>query len=221
MSAVGSPSGVLVVGAGGHARVCVEALRETGWRPVGAVDREGSAATEVLGVPVLGRDVDAARLADDAGVGAVCVAIGDNGDRRRWSGRLEELGLRAVTVVAASAVVSPSATVAEGVQLLPGAVVNAAAVIGRGTIVNTNATVDHDCVVGDFTHIAPGAVIGGDVAIGDDVLVGIGARVVPATRIGDGAVVGAGAVVVADVPAGATVVGVPAAPQRRPSRSGS
>lgn len=46
--------------------------------------------------------------------------------------------------------------------------------------------------------------------LGDGVVVGAGASIVGPRMIGDGAIIGAGAVVVSDVPAGATVMGVPA-----------
>lgn len=46
--------------------------------------------------------------------------------------------------------------------------------------------------------------------IGDDVFIGAGARVLGNIEIGDGAKIGANAVVINDVPAGATVVGIPA-----------
>jgi serine O-acetyltransferase len=46
--------------------------------------------------------------------------------------------------------------------------------------------------------------------IGDNVFIGAGARVLGNIKIGDGAKIGANAVVIKDVPAGATVVGVPA-----------
>ena len=46
--------------------------------------------------------------------------------------------------------------------------------------------------------------------IGDNVFIGAGARVLGGICVGDGAVIGANAVVLDDVPAGATVVGVPA-----------
>lgn len=46
--------------------------------------------------------------------------------------------------------------------------------------------------------------------IGNNVFIGAGARVLGGVRVGDGAIVGANAVVVDDVPAGATVVGIPA-----------
>lgn len=47
-------------------------------------------------------------------------------------------------------------------------------------------------------------------SIGNDVMIGAGARVLGGIQIGDGAVIGANAVVIDDVPAGTTVVGVPA-----------
>jgi serine O-acetyltransferase len=49
--------------------------------------------------------------------------------------------------------------------------------------------------------------------IGSRVFIGTGAKVLGPIRVGDGAQIGANAVVVDDVPARATVVGVPARPQ--------
>lgn len=51
--------------------------------------------------------------------------------------------------------------------------------------------------------------------IGDGVFIGTGARVLGSITVGDGAAVGANAVVLDDVPAGATVVGIPARVVRR------
>lgn len=51
---------------------------------------------------------------------------------------------------------------------------------------------------------------GGLPVIGDDVSLGTGAKVLGPVTIGDNAVIGANAVVIHDVPAGATVGGVPA-----------
>lgn len=46
--------------------------------------------------------------------------------------------------------------------------------------------------------------------IGSNVFIGAGARILGDIEIGDGAIIGANAVVIEDVPAGATVVGIPA-----------
>lgn len=205
----------ILVGAHGHARVCLEALEDAMSMPavrvVGAVSLDGSGAPD-LGTPMLGRDADLSAIAREHGVTTVFVAIGDNRVRAAVTERLLAEGFRLATAVSRFAMVSNTARIDDGAALLPGAVVNAATRIGRGAIVNTNASVDHDCEIGAFVHIAPGTAIAGGVTIGDGTLLGIGSRVLPGVTIGTGAVVGAGAVVVRDVPPGTVVVGVPARP---------
>ena len=201
---------VLLIGAGGHARVCLEALLDMDDTDVvGAVSADGSGIAG-LGVPLLGMQSDLEKITQSHGVTAVCVAIGDNSIRQTISTIVAESGGTVTHVVSRFAMLSSSASLGDGVQLLAGSVVNAACDIGAGTIVNTNASIDHDCHVGEFVHVAPGVAIGGDVTIGELAFIGLGARVLPGLTIGAGATVGAGAVVIADVPPGATVVGVPA-----------
>lgn len=204
------PVRVLIVGAGGHARVCLEALQDDpGHVVVGAVSSDGTGIAG-LAVPVLGLDADLLQIARQHEVDRVFVAIGDNAARSAVTQRCEADGLPSQTAVSRFAMMSHTATVHDGAALLPGAVVNAGTSIGRGTIVNTNASIDHDCTVGEFVHVAPGVAIAGGVRIGAGTLIGIGARVLPNLTIGARAVVGAGAVVVNDVPDGAMVTGMPA-----------
>jgi UDP-perosamine 4-acetyltransferase len=201
---------VLLVGAGGHARVCLEALRDMGdLHVVGAVSADGTSVTG-LGVPVLGTQSEVPRITQDHRVTTLCVAIGDNLTRSGLTKQLTESGHNITQAVSRFAMISLTASLGGGVQLLPGSVVNAASELGAGTIVNSNASIDHDCRVGQFVHVAPGAAIGGGVTIGDLAFVGLGARVLPGLTIGAGATVGAGAVVIADVAPGVTVVGAPA-----------
>ncbi len=201
---------VLVVGAGGHARVCIEALTDDdGHRVVGAVSADGR-SVDRFEVPVLGHDVDLVRIARQHEVQCVFVAIGDNATREAIVLQVDDFGIACATAISRFAMVSQYATILDGAAVLPGAVVNAATTIGRGAIVNTNASIDHDCVIGDFAHVAPGVAVCGGVTVGVRALIGVGARLLPGVSVGDDAVVGAGAVVVHDVPAGATVIGVPA-----------
>src|SRR6056297_1009504 len=201
---------VLLIGAGGHARVVVEALLDMGGtQVVGAVSRDGGAIAG-LPVPAVWAESDWESAAESSEASTVSVAIGDNAARRRWMANITESGRSVTQAISAGAIVSGSAAVGPGAQLMAGAVVNAMAVLGDGVIVNTNASVDHDCRIGDFVHIAPGAVLGGTVTVGDGAFVGLGARVLPGITIGEGATVGAGAV----------VLGMPARPLDRSDSAG-
>jgi UDP-perosamine 4-acetyltransferase len=206
----GSDVRVLVVGAGGHARVCVEALAgDPDVELVGAVSGDGGGA-EGFQLKVLGLDGDLIDVAATVAATSVFVAIGDNAARSALMSRCDSAGLKSVTAVSPRAIVSPLAAVGNGSAVLPGGVVNAGAAVGRGVIVNSNATVDHDCVVGDFVHLSPGATVCGGVKIGTGTFVGAGATILPNVSVGARSVVAAGSVVVNDVPDGTMVSGSPA-----------
>lgn len=203
------PERVLVVGAGGHARVCIEALADSGYEVVGCVSRDGTGVNG-LPCPVLGNDVDLEVIATRAGATHVFVGVGDNLTRERITARCRANGMTPVNAISRFAMVSPAAELGSGVAVLAGAVVNSSAIIADGAIVNTRASVDHDVYVGPFAHVAVGVALAGGVTVGERALLGVGSCVVPLARIGADAVVGAGAAVVGDVAPGVTVVGVPA-----------
>lgn len=208
-----SQQGVIVVGAGGHGKVVVATLQAAG-RTVAEVwdDDPGKAGGELLGVPVVGPIAE--RIAEAEGRQAV-LGIGDNRIRRRLAA---DLPLTWISAVHPSAVVHSSVRVGEGTVVFAGAVVQPDAVLGRHAIVNTGATVDHDCGIGDFVHVAPGVHLAGEVSVGEGAVLGIGVKVLPGRTVGAWATVGAGSVVVHDVPAEATVAGIPAR-QRDAERS--
>jgi sugar O-acyltransferase (sialic acid O-acetyltransferase NeuD family) len=199
---------LVVVGAGGHAKVVIASARAAGYTQLRAVDRDSRLwGKRVLDVSITG-DVDAVLTDAEA---LVVLAIGDNATRLRLA-TAAQCGF--ATLVHPSAVVDASVELGAGSVVFAGAVIQPDTRIGRHGIVNTAASIDHDCVLGTCVHIAPGVRLAGMVTVGDGVLVGIGACVIPGITIGASAIVGAGAAVVRDVATATTVIGVPARTSR-------
>jgi sugar O-acyltransferase (sialic acid O-acetyltransferase NeuD family) len=141
-----------------------------------------------------------------------CVTIGNPHGRvrLRFQERLMQEGLTPVTIAHHTAFIAENAVIGVGSQILAGAIVAPEARIGQQCIINTKASVDHECVLEDGSELAPGATLCGLVHLGVNAWVCAGATVLPRLKIGADAIVGAGAVVIEDVPAGVTIVGVPA-----------
>jgi sugar O-acyltransferase (sialic acid O-acetyltransferase NeuD family) len=198
------PRELIVVGAGGHAKVVVASARAAGFRVVGIVDDNVARwGTQVFGVAVSG---PTARTLDDANASAV-LAVGSNPTRRRLAGLAR---CQFVSVIHPSAVIDDSVQLGAGSVVFAGAVIQPDTTIGAHAIVNTAASIDHDCVLGEAVHVAPGARLAGNVTLGDEVFLGIGVVVIPGVTIGACTIVGAGATVVCDLPPGALAFGVPA-----------
>lgn len=202
-------------GATGHALVLRETLAALGHRLVVLADMR-ELASPIDGVPCVwgeaGFERWEATTNDQGGRGAVVAIGGSRGaDRVARQAWFAARGYKVLTLVHPRAFVADDANLDEGCQVLPMAAVCSGAVLGRGVIVNTRASVDHGCELASGVHVAPGATLAGEVRVGENALIGVGATILPRMQIGKGAIVGAGAVVTKNVPAGATVVGVPAA----------
>lgn len=137
-----------------------------------------------------------------------------------------------ITVGRGATVVLRGVVLGRGCQVVagPGAVIDIAAdsvgphsvIVARQRVeIGEGAFLAEMTVVRDSDHDRSGGVSlrfgahrSGAVRIGRDVWLGSRATVLLGVHIGDGATVGAAAVVTRDVPAGVTVVGVPARPIR-------
>ena len=203
---------IFVFGAGGHAKVVIDAIEREGRQAIAWVcdDAVEKLGTQVMGYQIVrGRDDLLVRKAES---GAGVVAIGDNGDRMKIASWLVERGFRLAVVVHPAATLGRDVDIGEGTVVMAGCVINTGASIGRNVIVNTGATIDHDCQIADGVHIGPGSHLCGHVVVGLATLIGAGATIVPSVRVGAFALVGAGSAVLVDLPDRARAGGSPCHP---------
>jgi sugar O-acyltransferase (sialic acid O-acetyltransferase NeuD family) len=185
---------LIVLGAGGHARSCIDIIEQgKEFYVAGLVVNESEIDEELFDYSVIASDAELEMLVDKyhhavIGVGQISTA--------QHRIRLYELALGAgfglPTIIAPSAHVSPRASIGQGSIVMSGAVINAGVVIGNNCIVNTNATIEHDTVIGSNCHISTGAIVNGSVVIGDNTFVGSGSVIKEGLTIGSSSIIGMG-----------------------------
>lgn len=209
---------LIMIGAGGHARVLEDVLNEVGYDLSAFVAPSAEDARLSEDIEWFGTDEDL--LATDPSEVLLINGIGSAGNttsRAEVFENYKKAGFDFLQLVSSEAIVADSAVLVEGVQVLAGAVVNTDAFVDDNSIINTGAIVEHHTHIGANVHVATGATICGDVEVGYGTHIGAGATVIQGIKIGSKCIIGAGAVVIADVPDGHTAVGVPA--KNRPNKA--
>jgi serine O-acetyltransferase len=160
----------------------------------------------------LRRDIEAALKNDPAARRPLEVLLAYPGVHALWLHRLAHLlWTRRLTLTAR--LVSHQSRFLTGVEIHPGAQIAEGVFIdhGMGVVIGETAVIETGCI------IYKGVVLGGTSQerktrhphLGRNVTVGSNACVLGAIHVGEGARIGSASVVISDVPAGATVVGVP------------
>lgn len=199
---------LLILGAGGHGRAVAEVAGEAGWTIAGFTERDGGARA----ADVLGSDAEVAALARAGRIDAAVVGIGNTALARRVAlyALLREAGVVAPALVHPRAVLSRTCRLGEGSVVFAGALLGTGVELGANVVCYSGVIVEHECRIADHVYLSPGVVLSGQVSVEREAFLGTAAVVCPGLTIGKGAIVAAGAVVVRDVPAGQTVLGVPA-----------
>jgi len=203
---------IIIIGAGGHAKVLIDTLKSQSANIIGITDPDpNKAGKNILGVPVIGDDAVIETYCNDSielvnGIGMIT-----NGNKRQQVfENFKKRGYSFANVIHHSVVLSSDVELSEGIQIMAGVIVQPGCKIGTNSIINSRASIDHDTIIDSHVHVAPGVTLSGGVQIGSGTLIGTGATIIHGVRIGKNAIIAAGAVVIRDVPDGATVMGVPA-----------
>lgn len=183
---------LVIVGAGGHARACIDVIEQHGgYEIVGLIGRAEEVGRKVFNHRVIGCDDDLPALAGTCAI----VAVGQIRQfrvRRALFEQLRQLGFELPNIISPLAYVSRHAEIGVGTIVMHRATVNAEAKIGNNCIVNTAAIVEHGCHVGDHCHVSTGVVLNGGVRVGACCFVGSGSVIREECLVGDSSVIGMG-----------------------------
>jgi sugar O-acyltransferase (sialic acid O-acetyltransferase NeuD family) len=195
---------ILLVGAGGHAKACIDVIEQEGrFSVAGLIGMEDEVGTKVLGYPVLGTDRDIPSLISEYPHALVAVGqIKTSELRVQLFDLLQQHGCNMPAIVSPRAYVSSHSRVGAGTIVMHGAVINAAAAVGRNCIINSQSLVEHDVVIADHCHISTAAAINSGVRVGAGTFIGSSASVRQGIKIGERCVIGMGQRVLADCETG-------------------
>lgn len=198
-----SKKSIIILGAGGHAKMCIDMLRQMGnYEIYGLVDNTLKPGTEVLDLPVLGPD---ALLPDifAQGVQHAVIGIGALSKptlRNELFSHLSKIGFNLPNLIHPKAIIEPSAQLNNGIQIMAGAIIGSAAQIGSNSIINSGAIVSHDSILEENVHLTPGAVLAGNVHVGSNTIIGMASSVYLGVRVGKNNLIPNGTHILKNIP---------------------
>ena len=200
---------IIIVGAGGHARVVIDAVRLNKLDIHGIIDINYSEKSErINGYPLVG-GFDYLDHINPKNYDIV-IAIGDNDKRDKYFSKVVKLGFNLPNIAHPTSILSKYVTIGKGVFINSGVIINSMARIGDNTIINTGAIIEHEVIIGKNCHICPGVKLTGRVHIGRNTFIGIGTSVIDHIMINENVTIGAGSVIINNIDKNLTVAGSPA-----------
>lgn len=171
---------IYLLGAGGHAKVIVDMLILIGAKIGGYHDYQSAEWIDNINIPRIS-DGEINSLCKQKS--QLCMAfLGRNAeDLKKRLDKMKAYQLQGAIfpiIIHPKSIVSESAKLMSGVQVLAGAVINALSTINNGAVINTGSIVEHDVIIGNGVHIAPRSTVLGAAQIGDNSYLGSGCTII-------------------------------------------
>ena len=140
----------------------------------------------------------------------VAISLGEPRARKDLFEKLKSCGINLTKLIDPTAIISPSASLGEGVVVFEYSIVHCGVRIGRNCLIQPYTGLGHGTIVGDHcvfsAHFSPA----GGCQFGDCVFCGMHSFIKEGLKIGNNAVIAMGAGVFQDVQENSVVVGYPA-----------
>ena len=198
---------IFIIGAGGHAKQCIDIFEENNYGIIGLFDDDtNKIGTLYYGYKVMDKIDNLSKYLSDASY--LFCAIGNNHDRKRICEKYKHF--KFTQCISQRAFISNSINFNKrGNYVGHNALLLANVQINNFNIINDGCIVPHDCIIGDYNHLSIRSVLGGRVVLRDLNLCGLNCTILPDIIIGSENIIGAGAVVIKNVDDNKIIVGNP------------
>ena len=146
---------LVIVGAGGHGRCCLDIARET-YHEIVFLD-DNHVGESINDCKIVGTIAEMSFFSLE--YQNIFIAVGNNKFRKELLDRAKKDGYNIVSLISSESIISGNADLDEGIVVFPNVVWNANAGIGTGSIISTGAVIDHDATVECYCHINALAVV--------------------------------------------------------------
>lgn len=203
---------IVIVGAGGVGRevsLIIQQINrlEPTWNLIGYIDDNPENWGNVInGYAVLGGIDSLTMMSKDT---YVIIAIANYEVKKRIVTKLNNK-FKFATIVHPKVLIHDYMEIGEGCIVYEGVIITTNVSIGNHVIISPKCGVGHDTIIENYVSLLWNVNISGNDRIGEGVMFGSGSTIIQGKNVGMAAIIGAGAVVTKDIPAGATVVGIPA-----------
>ena len=203
---------IVIVGAGGVGRevsLIIQQINrlEPTWNLIGYIDDNPENWGNVVnGYAVLGGIDSLTMMCKDT---YVIIAIANYEVKKRIVTKLNNK-FKFATIVHPKVLIHDYMEIGEGCIVYEGVIITTNVSIGNHVIISPKCGVGHDTIIKNYVSLLWNVNISGNDRIGEGVMFGSGSTIIQGKNVGMAAITGAGAVVTKDIPAGATVVGIPA-----------
>ncbi|MFR2264564.1 MAG: acetyltransferase [Clostridium sp.] len=203
---------IVIVGAGGVGRevsLIIQQINrlEPTWNLIGYIDDNPENWGNVVnGYAVLGGIDSLTMMCKDT---YVIIAIANYEVKKRIVTKLNNK-FKFATIVHPKVLIHDYMEIGEGCIVYEGVIITTNVSIGNHVIISPKCGVGHDTIIKNYVSLLWNVNISGNDRIGEGVMFGSGSTIIQGKNVGMAAIIGAGAVVTKDIPAGATVVGIPA-----------
>jgi sugar O-acyltransferase (sialic acid O-acetyltransferase NeuD family) len=184
---------IFIIGAGGHAKTCIDVIESNNkFKVAYLVDKKSNKKIifnhKIIKESNFMKKEGNKKLNILIGIGQ----IKNNNLRKNIFFRYKKFGCNFPNITSKFSYVSKNSLLKEGILICHGVVINAGVEIGLNCIINNQALIEHDARVGNHCHISTGSIINGGTIIGSNTFIGSGTTIKENIMIGNNCVIGAG-----------------------------